>query len=327
MPQTALAPSGRVPNSVLPIRTLAKERAATYCQDMEWKNRIEYALFRGFVAALNVVPALAARQGGERLGRIGGPVLRRRWRIVNEQLAATYPELEPAERRTWTRAVFGHLGRTAAEVFGPGGEELLAGTEIVPGWEPLDRALDRGRGAIAVTAHLGNFELGGAVLSRRYRVLDVVKPQRNPLFDRYVQRLRHQRGIDTVPMQSPGRAVLSHLRSGGLVTLLVDQDAGDAGTQLDFLGRRASAWTGAARFALRTSCPVVPVAMHRISESQHQLRIGDAIEPPVDGDMEQAVVEYTRLISQAVEDFIRRDPQQWFWVHRRWKGASQGENG
>lgn len=293
---------------------------------MDSKNGIEYALLRGLVAGLRLLPPPAACSVMEQVGRAGQVVLRRRRAIVRDQLAAALPELSAEETGRLAGEIFAHLGRTAGEVFGPDDPRLLMAVEVDPGWEILDRALAGGRGAIAVTGHIGNFELGGALLARRYRLLDVVKTQRNPLFDAYLERQRSARGIRTVPMASSAKAVLAHLRRGGLVTLLVDQDAGAAGATVDFLGRPASTWTGAARISLRTGCPVVPLAMRRIAPGRHVLHIREALTPPARSARIESVqvIEFTRRISAAVERFVREEPRQWFWVHRRWKGAALG---
>jgi KDO2-lipid IV(A) lauroyltransferase len=154
-------------------------------------------------------------------------------------------------------------------------------------------------------------------------LLDVVKPQRNVLFDRYLARLRHEHGIGTVPAHEAARRVLAHLRTGGLVSLLVDQDAGKAGVRGNFLGRPASLWSGAARFSLLTGCPVVPMAILRRTGETHELRVGTALQPSAAGAEPGEVRRFTLQISRAVEVFVRQQPDQWFWVHRRWKGAAE----
>ena len=134
--------------------------------------------------------------------------------------------------------------------------------------------------------------------------------------------MRHARGIRTVSMRSPGGAVLKQLRAGGLVSLLMDQDAGPAGIVTKFLGRPASTWPGAARFSIRTGCPVIPMAMRREGPGRHVLQISQSLDPSGLIDRPEDVAAYTAKISSAVEEFIRRDPEQWFWVHRRWKSAA-----
>jgi len=288
---------------------------------MNTRDAWEYVAFRSGLATLRLLPPAAGekllRTAALRCGRWRG--LRRE--VVRRQIAEVFPGEPAAGRDRLASDVYGHLARTVVEVFRADPDALLRQVRIDPGWEAVDRALAQGRGAIVATAHLGNFELGGRVLAARYRLLDVVKPQRNRRFERHLSRLRNHHGIATVTMDRAGRPVLEHLAAGGLVSLLVDQDAGAAGLPLDFLGRPASTWPGAARFALRTGSPVIPMAIVREAEG-HVLRIGEVIEvEPAAADPDR-VSELMTRISTAVESFIRRHPEQWFWVHRRWKGAS-----
>lgn len=288
---------------------------------MTRQDQWEHIAFRTGRSLLGVLPSETGVALLRGLARGGGawPGLRRR--LVQEQLAAVYPDLTPGECRALADAVYDHLARTVVEVFREDPEQLQQSVRLESGWRILDRAMAAGRGAIVATAHLGNFELGGRVLAARHPLLDVVKPQRNPRFEVELQRLRRRHGISTVPVDGSGRAVLRHLADGGLVSLFVDQDAGAAGLPMDFLGLPASTWPGAARIALRTGCPVVPMAIVREKEG-HVLRMAEAIEvAPADPDPRrvQALME---RISASVERFIREHPEQWFWVHRRWKGAA-----
>ena len=103
--------------------------------------------------------------------------------------------------------------------------------------------------------------------------------------------------------------------------MLMDQDAGKIGFQTEFLGLPASTWPGAARISIKTGCPVVPVAILRNPDHSHTLHITEALEPRGLTDCPQDIREFTGRISAAVEQFIWSCPEQWFWVHRRWKGA------
>jgi len=291
--------------------------------NMKAWNGMEYALFRAGRGGLALMPY----RWGERVLRgMAGSFVRWggvRTGVVREQLRAVYPDRDPRDLESLTASVYDHLGRTAAEVLLRDPALLAASVEVRPGWEPLDEALAPGRGAIAATGHIGNFELGGRILARRYPVLDVVKPQRNPFFDRYLDRMRRRHGIRTVPVDGSGPAVLAHLRQGGLVTLLVDQDAGKAGLRTDFLGRPASSWPGAARLSLRTGCPVLAMAIVREDDGRHVLRLGRTLDPEDFRGGPEEVRRFTAAISAAVEEFILARPEQWFWVHRRWKGADE----
>jgi KDO2-lipid IV(A) lauroyltransferase len=142
---------------------------------------------------------------------------------------------------------------------------------------------------------------------------------RNRRFDRWLQAERRRHGIGTVTVDGAAGAVLAHLRAGGLVSLLLDQDAGAGGVRIPFLGREASAWPGAARFSLQTGCPVIPMGIIRQADGSHVLHVGPALTPAGRAGDEAGIRAYTAEISLAVEAWVRLAPEQWFWVHRRWK--------
>jgi len=296
-----------------------------YYQGMKWNEAAEYWAFRGAIGSLSRLPESWSLDVCRRAGWLVGPVLGIRKQVVRQQLAAVYPSRTQTEIRELTGQVYAHLGQTLAETFCTEPSRLSARVVVEPGWSLLDKAIDEGRGVLAVTAHLGNFELGGRILAARYPVLDVVKPLHNSQFDSYLERQRAGHGIATVPMAEAGRAVLSHLRRGGLVTLLGDQDAGREGVRTNFLGLPASTWPGAARLALHTGCPVVPLAILRQAHGGHVLHIGEPISATGLTTAAADVALLTARISHAVEKFIWSRPEQWFWVHRRWKGAAEAK--
>ncbi len=279
----------------------------------------EILLFQLFLGVMRFAPPGAAQDALALLGEILGRSGLYRASHVRRQLALCFPERDQQELEDMFRAVFRHLGRTTGEIFRPGPREDLGSIDLGDGWGELDRALGAGRGAIIASAHAGNFELAGALVASRYPLLDVVKRQRNQRFDDLITAMRARRGILTVPMEQSGPPILRHLRSGGVVSLLLDQDAGKDGVPVEFLGRMASTWPGAARLSLRTDCPVVPLVLHRQARGGHRLSLGQALWPPAAGPGEDPVPSYLQNISRAVEDLIRLHPEQWFWVHRRWK--------
>ena len=295
----------------------------TYSDVMDFQSQSEYALFRLIHFGLRPLPLTWTTNFLRLTARMAGcfPGVRRQ--VVFRQLRNVFPAADSRELAGMAGKVYDHLGVTAAEVLFADPDALARTVTVEPGWDVLEQALAKGGGALAVTGHIGNFELGGRVLAGRFPLLDVVKTQRNAPFDRYLQAQRLKFGIRTVPVERSGRAVLAHLRAGGLVTLLVDQDAGKTGVLTDFLGHPASTWPGAARISIRTGCPVVPIAILRNDDRSHTLHVGKAMSPRGMTDTEEDIKEFTGLISKAVERFIWDRPEQWFWVHRRWKGAAE----
>ena len=302
---------------------LAKWRPVTYSQGMDIRSKFEYVAFRLTLICLRILPyrwtVFLLQHGARAAARAGG--LRRT--VARDQMAAVYPEMTDRGLADLLRGMYDHLGLTVAEMLCAHPDDLIRQVKVIPGWEGLEQALAHGKGAIIATGHLGNFELGGRVLAQRCPLLDVVKTQRNAPFDGFLQEQRRRFGIRTVPVERSGPAVLRHLRAGGVVSLLMDQDAGKTGFVLEFLGREASTWPGAARLSIRTGCPVVPVAITRDDDGTHTLRIGRPLHPGGLSDRDRDLRDYTGRISAAVEDFIREHPEQWFWVHRRWKGAHE----
>lgn len=276
-----------------------------------------YVALLAFARACRSLRPDAAARVASLLATVAGDLLRLRRHVVDRQLAAAFPGLPEPERRRLARDVYRHLALTAVEV--TRAPVIQPHVAVSPGWDALDAALAAGRGAIVASAHLGNFELGGRVLAERYRLLDVAKPLRNRRVDAWLERERRRHGIGTVAVDGAAPAVLAHLRSGGLVSLVLDQDAGTAGVRIPFLGREASAWPGAARFSLQTGCPVVPMGIIRQAAGSHLLRVGEPLLPAGRVADEAGIRAYTAAISAAVEVFVREAPEQWFWVHRRWK--------
>jgi len=292
---------------------------------MDITSQLEYFAFRTILGGLRKLPYPLARQLLMGTGKFTGNILRIRRSVVRQQLGWIYPRENPAALESLTESVYNHLALTVAEVFCGNSTDLINAVKVTPGWHHVDQALSLGRGAIVATGHIGNFELGGACLARRYRLLDVVKMQRNAPFDQHIQGMRQKLGIETVPMQRSGPRVLKHLRSGGLVSLLLDQDAGNQGLETPFLGRAASTWPGVARFSIRTGCPVIPMALIRLADGGHELKISAPLVPDGVADRPEEVRCFLEKISAAVEVFIWENPEQWFWVHRRWK-SQKGED-
>jgi KDO2-lipid IV(A) lauroyltransferase len=284
-----------------------------------------YAAFAAFARLNRALPPATARAMWVGLGQAAGDGLRIRRRTVDRQLAACFPQMPARERARLARGVYRHLALSLAEIVADDPRARPSAVRVEPDWTALDAALSRGCGAIVASAHLGNFELGGRVLAARYRLLDVVKPMRNRRFGDWLERERRRHGIGTVTVDGAAPAVLAHLRSGGVVSLLLDQDAGAGGVRLPFLGREASAWPGAARFSLQTGCPVVPMGILRQPDGGHVLHIGAALSPEGRVADEDGIRSYAAEISAAVESYVRLAPEQWFWVHRRWKEVERGD--
>ncbi len=191
----------------------------------------------------------------------------------------------------------------------------------VTGLSALTTVVQNGRGAVVASAHLGNWELGGAALTARGIPMDVVaRGQRNVLFDNDLTATRRSLGMRVVSQAQARRGVLGALREGRVVGLVADQDAGGDGVFVDFFGYAASTARGPALFALRTGSPLyLGLAVREPGLPQRYTIHLEPIEIEPTGDRDRDVQAMVQAYTTRLEAAIRAHPAQYFWHHRRWK--------
>ena len=287
------------------------------------RHRLEYGALRVIVAAIGMVPLSQARAFGGWLGRLGYRPLGIRRKVVERQLAAAFPGLDASGIDTLARASYSHLGRVGVEqalLRGLGADGLLALFEPNDDFHVVQAAMQRGKGLIVFTGHLGNWEAMGAYLARRGVPLDaVVRRMANPLFDRYLNSTRKAHGMVVVADREAVRRVPRTLREGKAVALVADQGVlGLASTYATFFGRPAKTPRGPAVFALRLGSPIVFCAALLQPSGLYRF-IAEEIQAANTGDREADVDTTVARFTQALERVVRRYPEQYFWQHRRWK--------
>jgi len=175
---------------------------------------------------------------------------------------------------------------------------------------------------LALTAHIGNWELMGAYFAGRGVPLSVLaKPIHNPYVDRIVNKIRGRKGLEVISIKdSPIKEVLQALKEGRCVAMLADQDARRAGIFVNFFGRPASTFTGPALFSVRTGLPLLPVFDIRTGISQHKVVFLPPLYPSLgEESREAAIKQLTEQYVHILEEIIQQYPGQCFWFHRRWK--------
>ena len=185
----------------------------------------------------------------------------------------------------------------------------------------VENARRNGQGVIFVTAHFGNWELGGVVMAHLGRRLhSVYRPLDNPLLDRYVIRTRRMSTQQVIPRKGALAKLLRVLRRGGDVAFLVDQHAGSEGVWVDFFGRPASTTPAPALLSLRTNAPIITAYTRRIDRGfKFEMVLDRPIQVESTGDRQRDVERITTAINARIESYIRRAPEQWLWLHRRWR--------
>jgi KDO2-lipid IV(A) lauroyltransferase len=274
--------------------------------------------------------ALALGAGlGRAWARLGGP----RTQVARENLRIAFPDWSEAERHAVLVRSFENVGRSLAEfaLLAKLGPEALRERVHIEGLEHLEaaRAASKSGGIVAITGHFGSWEmLAAAMAAHGFPFVAVQRPRESPLLDAIVERYRRSGGAEFLARGDAARAALRALREGKAVAILYDQDAPrDEGVFVPFFGRLASTRDGPVRIALRTRVPVLPIFLHRVGTgSQHvaQFRAPIPMQRP-EGDVEGAVRENARRMTEAIEQEIIRAPDHWSWIHRRWKTQPPGE--
>ena len=224
--------------------------------------------------------------------------------------------------RNWGRVIaeWPHLGAL--------NRSNIESTVTYDGIENLNHALALAekRGAIILTAHYGNFELLPLAHSMYGHQLAMVhRPLRNPLIDEQIRSLRTSFGAEIVERKQAGLAIVKYLRRRWQVAVALDLDVRD-GVFVDFFGMKACTSDGVARIAMATRAPVVPAFMVRDGVSpRHRITVLPVMEMVVTRDREECVRENTQRMTAAIEMMIRRHPDHWNWIHRRWKTRPEGE--
>jgi KDO2-lipid IV(A) lauroyltransferase len=286
-------------------------------------HRAEYYAMRATIGGLRALSWDAACKFGERLGSLGYRPLGIRKHVVERQIAAAFPEMRRVAVQTLARDSYRHLGRTFIETalldsLGTDGLQKLV--ETVEGWEEIDDVMSKGRGAVLVTGHIGNWELAGAYVAARGIPLDaIVRGMANPLFDAYLNHTRQAMGMTIVHDSEAVRRTPRSLRAGRAVAFVADQGVmGLASTFVPFFGRPAKTPRGAAVFALRFNVPVVFVVALRQPNGRYRIVV-ERIEAPQTGDRDRDIDAIVARFTQHLEKWVRAVPAQYFWQHRRWR--------
>lgn len=285
------------------------------------------------LAVLGRLPERLGLQLGSALGRVFGVFGRQRRLVALTNLRIAFPEWSEERRRAVMWASFANLGRSVVEIaqFRRLPADAMRERTRIEGIEHMEaarRASPTG-GVVGITGHFGNWELLASSIARWGLPVTLVHRARsNPYVEALITDWRERGGLEVVRRGSAARAVLRALHAGRIVALPLDQNATSReGIFVPFFGRLACTRDGPARIAMRTGAPVVPVFLfHEGPGPRHVIRMAPALElVPAGSDREAAVQENVRRMNEAVEEAIRAAPEQWAWIHRRWKNQPPGE--
>lgn len=286
-----------------------------------WQSLVR-SVFRFLLAVLAYVPWKPALAWGEWMGVLGYRLSARYRRVADKNLRLAFGDaLSDADRQALIKRVFRNFARMALV-------EFLKSSYLTPrslgclvrvdDFAAIDALLARGKGVILVSAHLGNWEL----LARRagrdgYGVLVVARQSEDAAFNEITDRLRENGGYTVHPRGDSPRALLRKLRGNGVIAILCDQKSEDV--FVPFFGHSAGTVSGPAVLALKTGAPILPMFCPRQPDGTYRMETLPEIDTTPTGDTEADTRRIMADVTAAIEEMVRRYPDQWLWMHDRWR--------
>jgi KDO2-lipid IV(A) lauroyltransferase len=277
---------------------------------------------KAVIAFVSVAPHRLIEACGTALGCLFYVLDRRRRRIALENIAAAFPGRPPGERRAIVRGAFGHFGRllfAMLEFAALDPETMLARVEF-EGEDRVRLAHAQNKGVLFVTGHFGFWEIQALVHALRLPPMAVLaRPLDNQALNDLLEQIRTRTGNSVIYRQGTMRRVMRMLQAGHGVGVLIDQHilSRDA-IYVDFFDRPAATTTAVAALAIRTGAPVVPLFALPLGGGRYRMIYEHPVEPPA-GEDAAAVHEFTQRCTDVLEMYVRRHPQLWLWMHRRWR--------
>ncbi|MBZ5682535.1 MAG: lysophospholipid acyltransferase family protein [Acidobacteriia bacterium] len=296
------------------------------------RQRLEYAAAWPFIKLLGILPRPMARAVGISLAWFFYLLHFRLRRVGMRNLAMVFPEKSKAEHARILRGEFASLGRQLAELcqFPRYTRENVDEVVVYDGFENYEQARARGKGVLFLTAHFGAWELSAFMHSlHRHWMHIVMRPMDNVYLNRMILEYRTMHGNKAVDKDDFVRGLLSAMKAGEVVGILMDTNmTPPQGVFVDFFGIPACTASGLARIALRTDAAVIPgFTIWDKALGKYRLRFDPAVELVRTGDLEADIVANTQKFTKVIEGYVRKYPEQWLWVHRRWKTRPEGEKG
>lgn len=263
---------------------------------------------------------------GRRLGMLAWHVARRERRKALRNLAIAYPDWSESKKRETARAMFRHFGMSLFELAWMPNltPELKEKLTVIEGLDRVMEIIDSGRGVVTFTAHCGNWEWLCYITGMCGRPVSVLQRERDsPEMNRYITELRAKGGVTTIDRGSgsSARGMIQAIRRGGMLAFVLDQNIRTESVKVPFYGIPALTPIGPARIAIKTEAVAVIATNQRLPDGRHHVRFSEPIELKRDDDP----VALTARVTLAIEEQVRRAPEQWVWVHDRWRERPQWE--
>jgi KDO2-lipid IV(A) lauroyltransferase len=285
---------------------------------------LAYRVLRLFVRMMSRIPLPVAQFTGKMLGTLAFLVpMNRKAAALDNLLQSFCAEMSEEQAKRLLRRIYVHFGQMFLEVphvarLRP---ENLHRYVVFESEERFYEALKKGKGVLALTGHLGNWEMVSAASAVRFGNTAVIaRPMDFKPLEKLVLDLRSRYGTEIIPKQRSMRRLLTTLRANKMIGILLDQNVDwYEGAFVNFFGRPACTNKGLALVALKTGSPVVPIFSARAKDGRYRITVGEEVDLIRTGDKLRDVEENTALFTRVIERSIREHPDQYFWFHQRWK--------
>jgi KDO2-lipid IV(A) lauroyltransferase len=288
------------------------------------KNWFLYRFIISIIFVLNFLPRKPSISLGRFLGKLAYLIIAdARKRTQNNLKIAFGKEKDQRELKKLALNVFENVGKNVADAVrlkNMKWEEIERITKI-EGLEYFDNAYKMGKGVIALTGHIGNFELLAAYFSLKdYKVSVIGRELYDPRLDAVLVKNRERAGLENISSPASVKQVIKTLRSGRVLGILADQDSSKVrGVFVNFFERPARTPVGPVLLAYKTQSPIVPMAIVREKDDKYKIIVKEPIELTFSKDKKKDIIETTQKYTKVLESIIREYPSQWLWMHDRWK--------
>ncbi|MHA6289401.1 lysophospholipid acyltransferase family protein [Maricaulis sp. CAU 1757] len=313
---TLWTPKGEVGK---PAAMIDAQRNARLLTRLGWRlEALAWDAYAGWYGAKSIDEASDAAAA---LVRQVGPLLSVN-KVARINIQRCFPEAEPTEIERLLGGMWDNYGRLAGEMPHLGqfaGPEFSERVEFI-GRERLETARDNGQPLVIISMHHANWEVGAAAISQTGLPCHITyRPANNVLIDRRITNMRKDYGVTQLTAKGGdgAKALMKALASGQSVALMNDQKMND-GIEAPFFGFPAMTAPGPTRLAMRYDCPLVPLSVRRVGGARFRVEAHEPIKLSENPDKPAAIAETVTRINQWVEGEIRKAPEQWFWMHRRW---------
>ena len=290
---------------------------------MRLSHLVEYLLFQMVASLVQLLPLSGARWLGRSLGRFTFVVLRYRRDVTLGNLHRALPEKTKQELEKIARGAYENVGISLLELiwFPRMSPERLRQLFHFDRPEIVTEARRKGKGLLLLTAHFGNWEyLAQSIITTfGFPINIIVKTQANRLVDRSINRRRERIGNKIIPMETSLRDVLKALRNGEAIGLVADQAAPKENVSVEFFGTMVPTHQGPSVFSLKMGTPLVAIFSVRRPDNSYDAYVVQVPSEDLNGYTEENATELTRRHVRITEEFIRKYPDHWMWMHKRWK--------